>query len=119
MSIPIGTQTVDYEQAQLITTKELLRTECIPTSTSADEAGATLKRQALSGMVLQFPTLAQISPNVIELRGYKAIGGERAAYVVRIYRGSTSTLTLLLGARSFRVRPTQNSNTFFQTVKGQ
>ena len=84
---------------------------------SADEAGATLKRQALSDG-LQFPTLAQISPNVIELRGYKAIGGERAAYVVRIYRGSTSTLTLLVGARSSEY-PTQNSNTFFQTVKGQ
>ena len=115
LSIPIGNQSFNYEQAQLFAAGEMMRAECVPTGIPASDAREMLKRQAnLDG--LQHSDISQILPKALELRGYKTIKGEQTTYVLRIYTGPTSTLMLGVGNRSAEF-PTRNTDAFLLSVR--
>ena len=115
LSIAIGNQSFNYEQAKLFAAGDMMRAECVPMSIPADDARELLKRQAnLDG--LENSVITQILPKALELQGYKTIEGEQATYVLRIYTGLTSTLMLGVGNRSAEF-PTRNTDAFLLSVR--
>jgi hypothetical protein len=127
VNFPVGDKSFDYERAQLIGRREWLRAECLPHNFAGNDAERALKEYAAGDGVLRAyaagegllrPTIAQIQPNVSELRGYKTVDSENMVTVLRVYRGSTSVLMLTAGSREADY-PTRNSEWFFKSVTGQ
>ena len=115
LSIPIGSQSFSYEQAQLFAAGEMMRAECIPIGLPASDAREMLKRQAdLEG--LQHSAISQVLPKALELRGHKTIEGEQATCVLRIFTGLTSTLMVGVDTRSAEF-PTRNTDAFLLSVR--
>lgn len=103
-----------FVQANAISGETALRAECVAGTTSVEWA-IEAARQLATADGLTGWTVALLSDNAIEMRGYKTVDGRPVTYVHRTYLGAFSILAVRVGSES-RVFPTDAASRFLASV---